>query len=118
MNDNETQLAITENVAVVDGIVAPAEVLAAQALVITDPRLARITNALIKNVAATISRIYRIDVNHFCAWLSRQNLAVPEVTFEDMSEYRAYLSDNSKNCHLSRRCVPFHSQAKAPLVGR
>src|SRR5690349_9859833 len=96
---SETQLAISETSGpVVDQVVVPAEVeIIPVEVSVVDPCLEQVTNAMVKNVAASTRRIYRIDARHFTDWLARRGLAIQDVTFEDMSEYRVHLSDNVKN---------------------
>ncbi len=72
----------------------------------SNPLLEQITNALVKNVALSTRRIYRIDSRHFTSWLAKQGLVILAVSFEDISEYRAYLADNCQNkATASRRLV-------------
>ncbi len=77
----------------------------------TNPRLVnlqleQVTNAMVKNVAASTRRVYQIDARHFINWLAEHGLILQEVNFEDISEYRAHLADTCHNkATAARRLV-------------
>lgn len=54
--------------------------------------LERITNVLVKNVAASSQRIYQTDALQLARWLVERGVSVAEVNYEMMSEYRAHLA--------------------------
>lgn len=72
------------------------------------PELERIRNALLKNVAPSSARIYEQAGREFTDWLAARNnnlITVQTVTYEDLSEYRAYLAENNAKATAARKLV-------------
>lgn len=64
--------------------------------------LEQVTNALVKNVAASSRRIYLSDARQFLAFLTQREVSLATATFTDVSEYRAWLDSNFKKATAAR----------------
>jgi len=72
---------------------------------ISQTDLDRLKNTLLKNVAASSSRVYEQAARQFLTWLSVNNLDIQTCTYETLSEYRAYLADNNAKATAGRKLV-------------
>lgn len=53
----------------------------------------RISNTLLKNVAASTRRIYLGDATQFADWLKQKGFRLETLDFEQLSEYRSFLDE-------------------------